>query len=98
MGVKSPINWYGGKYYMKDTIISLFPEHTTYIEGFGGAAHILLQKDRSKIDVYNDINDGLYTFFKLLRNDNTRDKLVSLIQLTPYSRKEFYECKRLLGK
>lgn len=93
---KSPINWYGGKYYMKDTIIELFPKNykdMCYVEGFGGAGHILLRKERSMVDVYNDLNDGLYTFFKLLRDDEKRDSLISLIQLTPYDRKEFYECR-----
>lgn len=90
---KSPINWYGGKYYMKKTIVELFPKHKTYIEGFGGAGHILLYKEPSEIEVYNDLNEGLYLFFKLLRNDETRDKLIAKIQLTPYSRREFYECR-----
>lgn len=90
---KSPINWYGGKYYMKKTIVELFPEHKTYIEGFGGAGHILLYKEPSEIEVYNDLNEGLYLFFKLLRNDETRDKLIAKIQLTPYSRREFCECR-----
>ena len=91
--IKSPINWYGGKYYMKKTILEFFPEHKVYIEGFGGAGHIILNKNPSEIEVYNDINEGLYLFFKLLRCDETRDKLISKIQLTPYSRKEFYECR-----
>lgn len=91
--IKSPINWFGGKYYMKDTIISLFPEHKTYVEGFGGAGHIIFAKQPSEVDVYNDINEGLYLFFKLLRQENTKDKLISAIQLTPYSREEFYNCR-----
>ncbi len=92
-GFKSPINWYGGKYYMKNNIIELFPKHKIYIEGFGGAGHILLHKKPSDIEVYNDLNEGLYLFFKLLRSDKTRDKLIANIQLTPYSRKEFYNCR-----
>jgi len=78
---------------MKDTIIDMFPKHKTFVEGFGGAAHIMLAKQPSEIDVYNDINEGLYLFFKLLRNEETKDKLISEIQLTPYSRQEFYECR-----
>lgn len=91
--LKSPINWYGGKYYMASKIIDLFPKHKIYVEGFGGAGHILLKKQPSEIDVYNDINQGLYLFFKLLRNEETKDKLLTAIQLTPYSRQEFYECR-----
>lgn len=91
--LKSPINWYGGKYYMANKIIELFPKHNTYVEGFGGAGHILLKKAPSNVDVYNDINEGLYLFFKLLRNEETKNKLVSAIQLSPFSRNEFYECR-----
>ena len=29
---KSPINWYGGKYYMAKNIIEIFPKNKIYIE------------------------------------------------------------------
>lgn len=32
MSYKSPINWFGRKYYMANDIIKLFPEHKVYIE------------------------------------------------------------------
>jgi DNA adenine methylase len=86
---KSPMSWYGGKYYMANDIIPLFPEHKMYVEGFGGAAHILLKKPPSPMEVYNDIHSGLYTFFKLLREENA--ELIKAIQLTPYSRQQFNE-------
>lgn len=57
---------------MKDNILKLFPEHKTFIEGFGGAGHIMFAKNPSEIDVYNDINEGLYLFFKLLRDEKNK--------------------------
>jgi DNA adenine methylase len=91
---KSPINWYGGKYYMANDIIEIFPEHNMYVEGFGGAGHVLFKKKTSPIEVYNDIHSGLYNLFKLLRDDSQRDKLIRQITLTPYSREEFMSCKK----
>ena len=88
---KSPINWYGGKYYMAKNIIEIFPEHKMYVEGFGGAAHVLFRKEKSELEVYNDLHSGLYLFFKLLRENN--EEFIRRLSLTPYSREEFENSK-----
>ena len=88
---KSPINWYGGKYYMAKDIIEIFPEHKMYVEGFGGAAHVLFRKEKSELEVYNDLHSGLYLFFKLLRENN--EEFIRRLSLTPYSREEFENSK-----
>ena len=93
---KSPINWYGGKYYMADRIISLFPEHKIYCEVFGGAGHILFTKSPSDIEVYNDINSDLTAFFSILRDKEKAEQLQIQLELTPYSRTEFYNCSKNL--
>ena len=90
---KSPLNWYGGKYYQAKDIIGVFPRHKIYCEVFGGAGHILFRKEPSEIDIYNDIHSGLYLFFKVLRDQDMSDKLITQIQLTPYSRGEFDKSK-----
>ena len=92
MSYKSPINWYGGKYYMAKDIIEIFPKHKMYVEGFGGAGHVLFRKERSELEVYNDLHSGLYLFFKLLRENN--EEFIRRLSLTPYSREEFENSKR----
>lgn len=91
--IKSPINWYGGKYYMAKEIVQLFPEHKLYCEVFGGAAHVLFKKNPSEIEVYNDIHEGLNAFWTVLINEKYREKLVEKLAFTPYSRQVFEECK-----
>jgi DNA adenine methylase len=93
MTYKSPINWYGGKYYMANDIINIFPEHKMFVEVFGGAGHIIFKKKSSDLEVYNDLHEGLYLLFKILRDENKREELIKRIQLTPYSRQEFTESK-----
>jgi len=93
MNYKSPINWFGGKYYMASNIIELFPEHKMYVEVFGGAGHLLFKKESSDIEVYNDIDNGLFSFFNVLRNNDKAILLKQKLDLTPYSREEFYNCR-----
>jgi len=79
---------------MANSIIELFPEHNMYVEGFGGAGHVLFKKKPSPIEIYNDLHSGLYSLFKILRDNDQRDELIRKISLTPYSREEFMECKK----
>lgn len=92
MAVKSPINWFGGKFYMAKKIVDLFPQHKVYVEAFGGAGHVLFKKEQSLIEVFNDINKDLIDFFKVLRDQEKAIELQRLLQLTPHSRTEFGDC------
>jgi DNA adenine methylase len=87
--IKRPVlRYYGGKFTLAPWIISHFPEHTTYVEPYGGAASVLLRKTRSKNEVYNDLDGEIVLFFNLLRSDEKRNKLADLLRLTPFSREE----------
>lgn len=72
---------------MAPKIIPLLPPHQTYVEPFGGAASILLQKPISRQEVYNDLDGDIVNFFRVLRE--RPDELIRAIQLTPYAREEF---------
>lgn len=75
---------------MAKKIVSLMHEHHCYVEPFGGAANVLLNKPPSPIEVYNDLNDEIVNFFRVLRE--RRDELLALLRLTPYARAEFVRC------
>lgn len=91
----APFAWYGGKAYYADWIIQHFPAHRRFVEPFGGAANVLLRKEPSPEEVYNDFDHRLVNFFKVLRNRKQFDELVRLSCLTPYSRAEFAELATL---
>jgi len=65
-------------------IIDHFPKHTQYIEAFGGAGSVLVEKDESDLEVYNDINSDCVTFFKAVRDKP--DELARWVRNTPSSR------------
>lgn len=87
-----PINYFGAKYYMAEDIIRIFPSHKVFVEVFGGSGQVLFRKPRSPIEVYNDIDGDLVSFFSILRDKEKFQELHKRLQLTPYSRKEFKLC------
>jgi DNA adenine methylase len=60
------------------------PEHRTYVEVFGGSASVLVDKPRSKVEVYNDRDGDLVHFFRTFRERT--DEIVEFLRRTPYSR------------
>ena len=91
MTVTHPIlRWHGGKWTLAPWIIEHFPaSHTVYTECFGGAASVLLMKERSEVEVYNDLDRVVVRFFQVLRDDVKRRELIERVERTPYSREEY---------
>jgi DNA adenine methylase len=89
--MKPALRYHGGKFRIADWVMQFFPEHSTYVEPFGGAAGVLLQKPRSYAEVYNDLDSAVVNFFRVLRDPATRAKLIEQVVLTPYSRDDFAE-------
>ncbi|AEF45940.1 D12 class N6 adenine-specific DNA methyltransferase [Serratia sp. AS12] len=88
--IKSPaLRYHGAKFRLAPWIIEHLPEHTCYVEPFGGAAGVLLRKKRSYSEVYNDLDGEVVNLFKVLRDPTNNARLRTLCALTPYSRAEF---------
>ena len=83
------LRYYGGKWNLAEWIISHFPEHKNYVEPCGGAASVLLQKPRSQLETYNDLDGNVVNFFQVLRDKP--DDLTRRLSLTPWSRLEFMQ-------
>jgi DNA adenine methylase len=49
-------------------LIARLPEHRVYVEVFGGAANLLLNKPPSPLEVYNDYNGELVNLFRVVRD------------------------------
>jgi DNA adenine methylase len=62
-----PLSYLGGKRTLAKQIIALFPEHTTYVEAFGGGGQVLFRKKPSKVEVLNDLDDEIMNFFRIVR-------------------------------
>ncbi|MCA9996080.1 MAG: DNA adenine methylase [Anaerolineales bacterium] len=84
---KIAFGWYGGKYSHLDWLLPLLPEATHYCEPFGGSAAVLINRQPSPIETYNDIDGEVVNFFRVLRTQ--KEALIEAIGLTPFSREEF---------
>lgn len=84
------LRWHGGKWILAPWIINHFPKHQVYVEPFGGAASVLIRKPRSYAEIYNDLDQSVVNFFRVLRSDRA-DELVEKLRLTPFARDEFVE-------
>lgn len=85
----------GSKWKLAPWIIAQFPEHTTYLEPYFGSGSVFFTKAPSKYEVINDLDEQVTNLFRVIRNKGT--KLAQLIELTPWSRQEYYEAYELTG-
>jgi len=83
------MRYHGGKWRLAPYIISHFPIHNVYTEAFGGAGSVLLRKERSYGEIYNDLDGQVVNLFRVMRDRG--EELMRLIELTPFARDEFIE-------
>jgi DNA adenine methylase len=60
-----PLPYIGGKNRLATRIISLLPEHTTFVEPFAGGAQVLFHKLPSNVEVLNDLDFDIVNFFRV---------------------------------
>lgn len=72
-----------------------FPPHRIYVEPFGGAAGVLMQKPRAYSEVYNDLDEEMVNLFRVMQNAGLRRQLVELLAFTSYARAEFEQAWEL---
>ena len=85
------LNYLGSKVRLAKWVQAFFPPHLLYVEPFGGGAGVLLNKPRSKVEVYNDLDGDVVGFFRVLRDPDLSAELIRRLRLTPYARAE-YDC------
>lgn len=67
--VNTPLKYYGGKQNKAEKLIALFPRHKYYIEPFVGGAAIFWRKPLVYMNILNDTNRGIYSFWYYLKNE-----------------------------
>jgi DNA adenine methylase len=65
--VRPILRWPGGKTRMLKKILPLIPPHVCYCEPFAGGLAVLLAKERSSVEVINDMNGTLVALYRNLQ-------------------------------
>lgn len=90
ISLRPPVKTHGGKHYLKHFIIENFPENyenMTYVEPMCAGASVFLNKNRSKQEVINDIDSGIVSVFKALRDEP--DEFIERLSTIKYNEKSF---------
>jgi len=72
----SPFRYPGGKFYARQMILEVLPQHDAYCEPFAGGASVFFAKPKSSVSTLNDLDeDVINTFIQI------RDHVEDLIRL-----------------
>lgn len=93
--MKSPITYYGGKQLLASTILGMMPPHRIYCEPYFGGGAVFFAKGKGYCEVINDIDDRIITFYDVIQDDHKFPLLLSRIQNTLDSEREFLRAERL---
>ncbi len=88
-----PTKGAGGKFYIADKIVALFPPRNKYLlfcEPYVGTGAVLFAHDPTgKAEVVGDLNLGITNFFKTLQQQNTFAQFCQRVATTPFSEFEW---------
>ena len=93
--MKTPITYYGGKQRLVKTILEMMPPHRVYLEPFFGGGAVFFAKRPSYLEVINDINDNVVTFYRVCQDERLFHELQARIQSTLFSEAIFLQAKTI---
>lgn len=91
--IRAPYPYPGSKKESLNKILTYLPYTDVFVDGFGGSGIVTLNRERSKLDVFNDRHAGIVAFYRCLKDDVKREQLINKLHLTVFSREEYIWCK-----
>ena len=83
--MRGPLPYIGGKNRLAKKIVTLFPEHTTYVEAFAGGAQVFFRKEPSEVEVLNDLDGEMVNFYRVCQQHY--EELLRYLRFTLVSRR-----------
>lgn len=87
--VRAPFGYPGAKSRSLDKILPHLPYRAGYGEAFGGSGAVLLARNCSPLEVFNDRYSGVTCFYRVIRDRVKMNALLDRMQIVLHSREEF---------
>lgn len=91
--IKLPFAFPGSKGEQLSNILPHLPYGRGYGEAFGGSGVVLINREPSRLDIFNDRYSGITAFFRVVRDKQLFDSFMARVDATVHSREEFIWCK-----
>ena len=82
--MRTLLRYPGSKWNLAKRIVNMLPEHRTYLEPYFGSGAVFFNKQPSRIETINDLNDDIVNLFQVIQSEPRL--LQEKLWLTPYSR------------
>lgn len=86
--MKSPFKYAGGKYYARKYLDKHLIESDVYCEPFVGGGSIFFHKNKSRINILNDLDNELINTYKIIRD--YKDDMIDILGTFDLPSKEAY--------
>lgn len=86
--MKCVLKYPGAKNRLAPWICEYIPEHKVYLEPYFGSGAVFFNKVPARIETLNDLDENVVNYFQVVREKS--DKLAEQLEMTPYSRDEYY--------
>lgn len=87
--MRTPITYYGGKQKLASFILGMIPAHRIYVEPYFGGGAVFFAKGKSYLEVINDINDKLITFYEVCQSEELFPLLMTKVYETLHSESSY---------
>lgn len=77
----------GSKWNLGQWICGHFPPHSGYVEPFFGSGSAFFNKERTRLEVLNDLDKRVVNLFRVIRDRS--EELAALVEMTPWAREEY---------
>lgn len=93
--MKPILRYPGAKWKIAPWIVSQFPRSTRYIEPFFGSGAVFFHLPwQPRHVVLNDRSGAIVNLFRVLRDPQSRERLIDALELTPWARDEYDDSMR----